>query len=259
MKIPAPKISTATVNRSTIEPLQKLFNRAKRVWGHRFPDEPNWKELLLPEAQERVREVRASEEVALETAIRPDYQEIVNFARASGLRMKECLLKKDQVHLHEGVIQTVGKGRRIVRRPITGEMRLILVTAMQNPTDWVFTYRAVRAKPSQKIAKGDHLPITPSGLKTEWRRAKGLRKGAKLPADLRFHDMRHDFATTLLRSSGNLKMVKQALGHARIETTERYAHVTQEDLLEGMEKAARVRQEKRLRKSRRKAMNDSGT
>jgi integrase len=245
-RLPAPLVAPATVNRSTIEPLQKLFNRARLFWGERFPNEPNWKGLFLREPQERVREIRAAEENSLDEAIRADYRPLIAFARASGLRMAECLLRKDQVHILDAVIETTGKGGRPIRKPITSEMRAILVDAMQNPTEFVFTYRAARAKKG-KIghARGQNLPITPAGLKTLWRRAKGKKGG--LPADLRFHDLRHDFATTLLRTTGNLKLVQKALGHAKIETTTKYAHVLDDEVAAGMEAAAKVRIKKRAK------------
>ncbi len=246
-RIPAPRVAAATVNRSAIEPLQKLFNRAKLFWGERFANEPNWKGLFLAEPQERVREVRAAEECRLDEAIRADYRPLIAFARASGLRLAECLLRKDQVHILDGLIETIGKGGRKIRKPITSEMRAILVDAMQNPTETVFTYRAARAKKGKHgWPRGAHLPITPSGLKTIWRRAK-RKKGATLPVDLRFHDLRHDFATTLLRATGNLKLVQKALGHAKIETTTKYAHVLDDEVAAGMEAAARARMKKRAK------------
>ena len=41
--------------------------------------------------------------------------------------------------------------------------------------------------------------------------------------DFRFHDIRHDVGTKLLRATGNLKLVQKALGHANLKTTARYA------------------------------------
>ncbi|WP_245278183.1 hypothetical protein [Methylosinus sp. PW1] len=70
--IAAPLVSPATVNRSTVEVLQKLFNRARNFWSRSFPREPKWSQHLLPETSERVREVRTGEEGALEEAIRAD-------------------------------------------------------------------------------------------------------------------------------------------------------------------------------------------
>ena len=235
----APLIAPATVNRSTIEPLQKLFNRARLVWKVALPNEPDWRRHRLKEPQERVREVRAIEEDSLDRAIRTDYAPIVAFARASGLRQRELLLRKDQVDLVDGVVTTIGKGRKPIRQPITTEMRAILMTEMANPTTWVFTYKATRAKRGRGgWARGDRRPITASGLKTIWRRSKTKRTGLRLPADLRFHDLRHDFATKLLRDSGNLKIVQRALHHAKIETTTKYAHVMDDEIAAAMEAAS---------------------
>lgn len=247
---PAPLVSPATVNRSTIEPLQKIFNRAKIVWRIALPNEPIWKNHFLAEAGERVREVRAGEEATIDEAIRADYLPLVDFARAAGLRLANCLLRKDEVDLAGGRIRTIGKGKKAIVKPITSEMRAILMAEMANPTKFVFTYAAVRAKPGKNgHAKGARLPITVSGLKTVWRRARHKKKGAVLPADLRFHDLRHDFATKLLRETKNLKLVQKALDHSKIETTTRYAHVLDEEVAAGMEAASKSRRKSRSKRA----------
>lgn len=238
--IPAPRISPATVNRSTIEPLQKLFTRARKVWRIPLPDEPRWKEHFLKEPDERVREVRTHEDAILWSSIRADYHPVIHFALEAGLRQSNCLLRKDQVDLGTGTIQVVGKVGKIITKRITSAMRAILMAEMANPTDHVFTYQAQRRKGRRAAPdwqRGDLRPITVSGLKTAWRRAK-TRKGTPLPVDLRFHDLRHDFATKLLRETRNLKLVQKALDHSKIETTMRYAHVLDEEVFEGMEAAS---------------------
>jgi integrase len=238
---PAPLVSPSTVNRSTIEPLQKLFNRAILVWGVKLPRPPLWKRHILPEVEERVREVRAAEEAAFQ-AIRADYRPVVDFARASGLRLAECLMKKECVDLAGGYVRVIGKGGKRIVKPMTAEMRAILMSAMANPTDHVFTYAAARPnKGKNGWPRGAPRPITASGLKTMWRRSRRRKKGPSLPPDLRFHDLRHDFATKLLRETGNLKLVQRALDHAEIETTTRYAHVLDEEVLAGMEAASKRR------------------
>ena len=70
--------------------------------------------------------------------------------------------------------------------------------------------------------------------------------------DFRFHDFRHDHATKLLRSTGNLKLVKEALNHADMKTTARYAHALDDDLREGLEGVQKSRHQSRpaLRKTR---------
>lgn len=79
--------------------------------------------------------------------------------------------------------------------------------------------------------KGVRYPLTASGVSIAWRR---LRKKAKLD-DFRFHDFRHNFATKLLRESGNLKLVSRALNHSKLETTMRYAHVLDQDIADALE------------------------
>ncbi len=105
-----PLIAAATVNRSTIQPLQKIFDRARNVWLINLPNEPRWRLHILKEPAERVREVRPLEEPIIENSVRPDYLPLVNFARASGLRLSNCLLLKEEVDLAGGRIRTVGKG-----------------------------------------------------------------------------------------------------------------------------------------------------
>lgn len=241
-KVPAPLVSNGTVNRSTTEVLQKILSRAQSLWGQELKS-PDWKKHILREAAEIVREVKVTEEIILAEGVRDDYAAIVEFARCSGLRQAECLLRKAQVDLAGGHLTCIGKGGKKIRRSISNDMRAILMSEIANPTDYVFTYRAKRAKKGTGgYPKGAYRPITASGLKTEWRRAK--RKG--VPADLRFHDLRHDFATKLLRETGNLKLVQKALNHSKIETTSRYAHVLDEEVVAGMDAMGEA---KRRRKS----------
>ena len=46
---------------------------------------------------------------------------------------------------------------------------------------------------------------------------------AKIP-HIRFHDLRHTFATRLVRSGVDIITVQKLLGHGNITTTSRYAH-----------------------------------
>jgi hypothetical protein len=51
-------------------------------------------------------------------------------------------------------------------------------------------------------------------------------------ADLRIHDLRHSFASFLVNGGRSIYEVQKILGHTQIRTTQRYAHLSQETLLE---------------------------
>jgi len=235
-------IAPATVNRSTTEVLKKLFTRAKRAWGLRFDREPDWRAHMLKEPEERVRELHEDEADRLDAAMRDDYAPLFGFVRATGQRKTECfMLRWSEVDWHTRQIKRKGKGGRDIMVPITDEVRAILWPLRGNHPECVFTYVAERTRDGK--IKGQHYPITKSGLNTRWRR---IRAAAGV-TDFRFHDFRHDLATKLLRETGNLKMVMRALNHADLKTTARYAHVLDEDLAASLD---------RVQKSRKKSRSD---
>jgi integrase len=57
--------------------------------------------------------------------------------------------------------------------------------------------------------------------------------------NLRWHDLRHTFATRLMKSSKNMALVKKACGHGSIATTTRYAHVLDDEMRDAMEKMSK--------------------
>jgi integrase len=79
--------------------------------------------------------------------------------------------------------------------------------------------------------KSDNVWIFPgseeSPLTTIKRSWAKVRKDAKLPT-LRFHDLRHTFATRLLQRGADIKTVSVLLGHRDIAVTARYLHATDE-------------------------------
>ena len=57
------------------------------------------------------------------------------------------------------------------------------------------------------------------------------RKEAGLK-DVRMHDLRHSFASFLVNAGRSLYEVQKILGHTQVKTTQRYAHLAQETLLD---------------------------
>ena len=73
------------------------------------------------------------------------------------------------------------------------------------------------------------------------------RKRAGL-ADVRMHDLRHSFASALVNEGMTLYDVKEILGHANISTTQRYAHLSNQRLMNAASKAGEhyITQENKL-------------
>jgi integrase len=239
--VPTPRlISPHTVNHTTTT-LRKLFTRAK-LWGVRFEHEPRWSRHLLPTPAERVRELSDDESDRLDAVMRDDFRPFFDFARASGLRLAECLLHWSEVDMSARQIRKRGKGGQLVTTPITPTIREIIWPLREHHPEFVFTFVADRTTAGGR-AKGKRYPLTYVGVQSYWKR---LRRQSGL-TDFRFHDLRHDFGTKLLRATGNLKLVQRALNHKDIKTTTRYAHVLDSEVAEAMERVAESRSKSRSR------------
>lgn len=240
-----PLIAPATVNRSTTEVLKKLFSFAKGE-GVRFEHEPKWKQHFLKEPEERVRELQDHEGEAIDASMRDDYRPLFDFVASSGWRQGAAVeLKWSEVNFGTATITKLGKGGRRITLKITPSIRAILWPLQGHHPTAVFTYIAEKTKKDAAgevvFLRGNRYPMTKSGLKTRWRRT---RTKAKV-TDFRFHDYRHDFATKLLRGTGNLKLVQKALGHANLKTTAKYAHVLEDEVASAIEHLNQSREKSR--------------
>lgn len=95
------------------------------------------------------------------------------------------------------------------------------------------------------VPRFDGCPYVVPNLKTKlpfvtlynsWHAA---RCAAGLP-DVRVHDLRHTAASNMVNAGLSLYVVAKILGHAQTKTTERYAHLSNEVLLNAVNAAARV-------------------
>lgn len=74
----------------------------------------------------------------------------------------------------------------------------------------------------------------PMNIQPHWialRARAGLR-------DMRLHDLRHSFASVAIREGISLVQIGRLLGHALPETTERYAHLADDDVAQAAERVS---------------------
>lgn len=226
-------VSASTVNRSMTEPLRAILTRAT-LWGQ--PVKPiQWKEHKLKEPTWIIREATAEDEARAFAALPADLRPVTRFLLIMGWRRAEaCGLKWADVDLGEGFATMHGKGGVVLRRPLPPAAMAVLSAERGKHPEYVFTYQAKRADPGKGIARGDTLPIPPGSLSTAWVRMRD-REGL---AGLRLHDLRHTTASRIMRRTGNLMAASKALGHARVATTQRYAHMGPDELRAALDAAA---------------------
>ena len=73
------------------------------------------------------------------------------------------------------------------------------------------------------------------GLRHIWHR---IRKSARL-GDVRLHDLRHSFASVAAGGGNSLVIIGALLGHRQAETTQRYAHLSDDPLRKAADRTSR--------------------
>src|SRR5262245_7212766 len=229
-------VSNRSVNCELVH-LRAALNWAKQD-GVPVP-EFRWKKdsIMLPEDGERESILPAEEEAQLFAELRPDYHAFVRFALLSGLRLDNVVrLSWRQVDWDAREIRLRVKGGKQKAIAISSAMLAILEGERGRNFQRVFTYECRRNRHDRHHGivqkKGERYPFTHDGWRVDWKRALA----AAGIEDFRFHDLRHTFATRLLRATNNLELVQKALAHEDIATTVRYAKSQLSDVRLGLEK-----------------------
>jgi integrase/recombinase XerD len=134
---------------------------------------------------------------------------------AAGLRRNEAVyLKVSDIDSQRMVIRVhQGKGRKDRYVMLSPHLLTVLreYWKIYRPTTWLFMGQG-RQEP--------YCPHTFGKILAHAKNAAGLRKKATL------HTLRHSFATHLLESGTNLRVIQMLLGHRSLRSTEIYTHVS---------------------------------
>ncbi len=222
------EVANGTVNRQ-LQYLGRALRHMEKTYGAIIA-KIDVKSAETKEPTERVRELTVAEQADLFKHLRADMHPLVKFALMTGARKATiCGLLWSDIDFDTQRIRFRLKGGETMFFPINAEMRAFLTALPKSDLPahrrFVVTYVNEQTKVRMRIAPNG------GGLDEDWRAAL---EAAEIP-DFRFHDLRHTFATRLLRQTGNLKLVSRLLGHSTIETTTRYAHVLDEDLRDAMD------------------------
>lgn len=164
----------------------------------------------------------------------PDCEDPIGFrdrtmlevAYATGLRVSELVgLRVGQVNPRQGVLRTVGKGKKERLIPLGDEAQA-----------WLEDYLPGARAALLGVSTASALFVTRLGQamtrQAFWYRIKRYALVAGIDKPLSPHTLRHSFATHLLNHGADLRAVQLLLGHSDLGTTQIYTHVARYRLQE---------------------------
>lgn len=221
--------SNSTVNRDVIETLRPILKRARTHWApkgssHGLPD-IDWTDLRLPEPRAQSRLYSDAERAAWLAACDEPVRLALDMMLTYGLRFGELFFGLDTLNLDpDAATLTLQKGRKRdvilhlpLRRDHARQLAALAGRARGAKLDTVWIVQAGRTLAA----------LTYSML--EYRISKAADE-AGISGARRIHGSRHHAGSSILRKTGNLKAVQGLLGHASIQSSQRYAHVLTRDL-----------------------------
>lgn len=144
-----------------------------------------------------------------------------------GLRIDEALSLDCGNRPKDGSVRVMGKGRKERIVPVLP----IVEIALEN-------YLELRPFP---ISNDSPLFLGARGKRLNQgvaqKALRDLRRAINLPESITPHSLRHSFASHLLRNGANLRFIQELLGHASLNSTQRYLHIDNEKMLETYKKS----------------------
>jgi integrase len=206
--------------------LRRLFNLARK-WDLYQGDNPV-NSVQIPRFNSEKTEFMSDEEFerlmdTLETWPCKDSVAFIKFALFTGLRRGEIIkLRWDDVNFERNLVTLrdpkPGKDQTV---PVSNEA-LNVLRGLETTSAHVFPGK----NGNQRY-----------DFKGPWEK---IRKAASLPKGFRFHGLRHHFACTMVSNGHDLLIVKELLHHKDIKTTQRYAHVKPDVVMQAAMKSGEL-------------------
>lgn len=210
-----------------VSSLRSFYDWMRRA-GH-VPDNPA-RDVATPRLERKLPKFLDQEEVARlvespddSTPLGSRDRAVLELLYATGMRVSEMAgLSVHDLHPTDDEMRVMGKGRR---------------------ERWVFFGRRARAALDRYMSaraklngrRSDALFVNRRGTRLTDR---GIRrvvekhvKAAAARQKISPHGLRHSFATHLLDRGADLRAIQELLGHASLRTTQRYTHVSTEQMM----------------------------
>ena len=153
---------------------------------------------------------------------------ILELLYASGIRVSELVdLNLENVSMEQQLVRVLGKGKKERIVPFGDKARKALKTYLPMRMKILRKMRSVR-QPGALFLNLRGGRITARSVQ---RNIDGYIREAAISRNVHPHMFRHSFATHLLSNGADLRSIQELLGHASLSTTQRYTHVSVEELL----------------------------
>jgi len=178
-------------------------------------------DLKMPKLEKKLPTVLTKDEVRrlLAVAKNPKHRLLIKMLYSSGLRVSECVhLKFDDLDFEEGM-GTVrgGKGNKdrniILSKNLVSDLKEYIKSSKVDERGCIF---GVKGKP-MSVRQAQRI-VTDAAKKSE------IKKRVFC------HALLSSVATHLLEAGTDIRVIQELLGHANLSTTQRYTHVSTEQL-----------------------------
>ncbi len=217
--------------------IRLLIRQRARKPGQRLPQFPA--EMIVKVINYAINLVNAATENDADRLLNLRDRGFLLTLADTGLRVHEaCNLRRGDIDWNEGRALVIGKGdRQAVVRFSTRSMKalkdyLAARAALDGASGRPLASLPLFTRHDRGAGKKIKRITTATGRNIVAQRVKEAL-GDEAVDKITPHSFRHYFVTTVLRSSGNLKLAQELARHRNIAVTQRYAHLSDDELDKG--------------------------
>ena len=186
------------------------------------------------------KDINQIKNLSKESHVQMSYSDFLDYAVVitlymTGMRRSElAALEHSMVDFGQMTIKITGKGSKQRIIPLTEEMEELLKSLFLRTENEIYPYLICVSDKNFVFLSKKAKPITTNQIYTIVKRTlkKHGIEGNPTP-----HTLRHTFATHLMTSGAQIRTIQSLLGHSSIAATEKYTHLSIEELKKTFKKA----------------------